>query len=116
MDLQVGQSLNGLSPSLSAPLFVPVFPLDRNNSGLQFWKCVGLPIPQRGWGGGVVVVVVVVNLWILSLQVLPPLCGVFQLMSSRGVLGSACFPGIWDFLVATPSSPSPIAVQLCSIS
>jgi hypothetical protein len=33
-------------PSISAPLFVPVFPLDRRNSGLKFFRCVG--DPQRG--------------------------------------------------------------------
>jgi hypothetical protein len=32
------------------------------------------------------------------------------------VLGAYCFSGIWDLLVATPSSPSPIATYLCSIS
>jgi hypothetical protein len=35
-------------PSVSAPLFVPVFPLDRSNSGLKFWRWVGGPIPQLG--------------------------------------------------------------------
>jgi hypothetical protein len=59
-------------PPVSVLLFVPVFPLDRSNSGLKFWRWVGSPIPQ--WG--------MPNLWIWSRQVLPPLCGVFQLMSS----------------------------------
>ena len=60
-------------PSVSAPLFVPVFPLDRSNSGLKFLRWVGGPIPQLG---------AMPNLWIWSLQVLSPLCWVFQLMSS----------------------------------
>jgi hypothetical protein len=36
--------------SVSIPLFVPVFLLDRNNSGLKFWRWVGDPIPQLGVG------------------------------------------------------------------
>jgi hypothetical protein len=28
-------------PSVSAPHFVPVFPSDRNNSGLKIWRWVG---------------------------------------------------------------------------
>jgi hypothetical protein len=35
-------------PSVSALLFVPVFPLDRSNSGLKFWKWVGGPNPSTG--------------------------------------------------------------------
>jgi hypothetical protein len=35
-------------PSVSVLLFVPVFPSDRSNSGLKFWKWVGGPIPQLG--------------------------------------------------------------------
>jgi hypothetical protein len=35
-------------PSVSAPLFVLVFPLDRRNSGLIFLRWVGDPIPQPG--------------------------------------------------------------------
>jgi hypothetical protein len=37
-----------LSPGVaaSAPVFVPVFPLDRNNSGLTFLRWVGGPILQ----------------------------------------------------------------------
>jgi hypothetical protein len=35
-------------PSVSAPLFVPVFVLDRSNSGLKFWRWVGGPISQVG--------------------------------------------------------------------
>ena len=29
-------------------IFVPVFPLDRSNSWLKFWRWVGGPIPQLG--------------------------------------------------------------------
>jgi hypothetical protein len=35
-------------PSVSAPLFVPVFPLDRSNSALKFWRWVGGLVPQPG--------------------------------------------------------------------
>jgi hypothetical protein len=31
-------------PSLSAPFFVPVFPLDMSDSGLKFWRWVGGPL------------------------------------------------------------------------
>ena len=72
MDPQVGQSLMAF-PSVSTPLFVPIFSLDKSNFGLKFLRKVGGPIPQLG---------VMSNLWIWSLQVLPPLCWVFQLMSS----------------------------------
>jgi hypothetical protein len=51
-------------PSVSAPLFVPVFPLDRSYSGLKFLRWLSGPIPQPG---------AVRNLWIWSLQVLSPL-------------------------------------------
>ena len=71
-------------PSVSAPLFVPIFPLDRSNSGLKFWRWMGGPIPQLG---------AVPNLWIWSLQVLSPLCWVFQLMSS--LLGSGNLLYLW---------------------
>jgi hypothetical protein len=44
----VGKSLDGLSFSLSAPLFVLVFALDQSNSGLNFWRWVRGSIPQLG--------------------------------------------------------------------
>jgi hypothetical protein len=53
-------------PSVSAPLFVPVFPVDRSNFGLKFWRRVGGPIPQLG---------PMPNLLIWFLQVLSPLLG-----------------------------------------
>ena len=34
--------------SVTAPHFVPVCPLDRNNSGLKIWRQGGGPIPQLG--------------------------------------------------------------------
>ena len=37
-------------PSVSASHFVPIFPLDRRNSRLKFWRLVGGPIPQPGDG------------------------------------------------------------------
>jgi hypothetical protein len=47
-------SLSMAFPSVSAPLFVPVFPLNRRNSGVKFWRWVDGSIPQplvRGLGG-----------------------------------------------------------------
>ena len=75
-------------PSVSAQHFVPVFPLERSNSGLKFWRCVGGPIPQLG---------ALPNLWIWSLQVLPPFCWAFQLISSPlgpGSLLLSCYLGL----------------------
>ena len=66
-------------PSISAPLFVPVFPLDKGNSGLKFLRRVGGPICQPG---------AIPHLLIWSLQVLSPLCWVFQLISSLSGPGS----------------------------
>jgi len=55
--------------SVSVPLFVLAFPLDRmRNSGLNIFRWVGGPIPQLG---------AVPNLWAWSLQVLSPLCWIF---------------------------------------
>jgi hypothetical protein len=48
-------------PSVSAPLFVPFFPLDRSNSGLIFLRLEGSFILQLG---------AVPKLWIWSLQVI----------------------------------------------
>jgi hypothetical protein len=50
--------------SVSTPLFVPVFPLDRSNSGLIFLRWMGGPIPHSGD---------VPNFW--SLWILSPLLG-----------------------------------------
>ena len=65
MDLQVWCSLDGTSISLYAIFFVPVFPLDRNISGLKTLRWVGGPIPQLG---------AMPIYWRWSLQVLSPLC------------------------------------------
>ena len=64
-------------PSVSAPFFVSVFPLDRN---LEFRAILGYNFRDGrlalslNWEP-------MPNLWILSQQVLPPVCVVFQLMS-----------------------------------
>ena len=50
--------------------------------------------------------------YLTSLQVLSPLCCVFQLK----FLGASYFLGIWNFLVAIDSSPSATDIYLCSIS
>jgi hypothetical protein len=94
MDPQVGQSL-----SVSVPLFVPVFPLDRSNSGLIFGRWVGGHIPQTG---------AVPNLWIWSVQVLSPFCWVFQLMASSlgpGSLLFSCLLGLSGGYPLVPHTP-----------
>ena len=45
MDLTVGQSLDGLSYSLRS-IFVPAFPLQTDNSGLNILRWVSGPFPQ----------------------------------------------------------------------
>jgi hypothetical protein len=100
-------SLRKAFPSVPTPLFVPVFPLDRNNPGLIFLRWVGSPIPQLGS---------MPNLWIWSLQVLSPLYWVFQLLSSPLYSGSLLLPGIWNFLVSIPISLTYITTYLCLIS
>lgn len=80
-------------PSVTVALFVPTFPLDRDSSVLKF-EWVALHIVFTG-----------------SLSFV----GYFNECHPYWVLG-ACFPGIWDFLLATCSSPSPIATCHCSIS
>jgi hypothetical protein len=105
-----GQSLESLS--VSAPQFVHVFHLGKNNSGLKFWRLMGGLIRQLvgGW----------------SRQVLPHLCGVLQLMSSPWGPGklllswhlglSGCYPQffipncyipLFNFLILCTSPPSP---------
>ena len=59
--------------SVSDLLFVPLFPIDRNNSELKFCRCVGGPIPQLG---------AMPNLWLLTRPILLPDSGIFQLISS----------------------------------
>jgi hypothetical protein len=43
-----GWSLDGLSFSLCSNFFVPVFPLDGNNSGLKILRCVDVLISKMG--------------------------------------------------------------------
>jgi len=66
----VGWSLGGLFLSLCSTF--SVFPLDRNNSGLKILRWLGGPIPQLR---------AVPSYWRWPLQILSPLCWVFQLMS-----------------------------------
>ena len=66
------ESLGGLSFSLCST-FVLAFLLNKNHSGLKFLRWVDGSIPQPG---------AMPILWVWSLQVLSPLCSVFQLMSS----------------------------------
>lgn len=60
-------------PSASSPLFVPAFLFDRSNSELIFLRWMGGLIPQPG---------AVSIHWIWYIQVLSPLCWIFQLMKS----------------------------------
>ena len=54
--------------------------------------------------------------WLTSRYNFLPLCWAFQLISSIWVLRASCFSGIWNLLMAIPSSSYPIATHLCSIS
>ena len=36
-------------PSVSAPHFAPVFPLDKSHCGLKIWRCLGSHIPNQGF-------------------------------------------------------------------
>jgi hypothetical protein len=83
MDPQVGQFLDGLPINLCSNL-CPCIYFDRRNSELIFLRHMCGPIPQLG---------AMTNLWIWSLQVLSPLCWVFQLMSS--LLGPGSFLLSW---------------------
>jgi len=86
------------SPLVSVLLFVPAFPLDRSNSGLIFLRWTGGPIPQPGS---------MPNLWVGSLQVLSPLCWVFQLISfplGPGSLLLSCHLGL---SIGYPQFPIP---------
>jgi hypothetical protein len=102
-----GGAVSGWPFLHSAPLFVPVFPSDRSYSGLKFWR----------WAAGGLIH----DLWIWSRQVLLPLCGVFQLMSSPwgplAFLASGtfwllpsvphCYTPLFNFLTLCTSPPSP---------
>lgn len=54
--------------------------------------------------------------WRWSLLVLSLLCWLLWSKHSHWVLEASCFPGIWDVLVAIPSSSSPTAIYFYSIS
>jgi hypothetical protein len=76
--------------SVSASLLFPEFPLDRNNSGLNFLRWVGDPLPQLRS---------VPIYWIPSLKALPPpFVGISANVISVGSWESLA--SIWDFLVA----------------
>ena len=83
--------------------FVPVFPLDGNNSGLKFLRWVGGPIPQAE-----------PVYWRWSLQVLSPHCWVFRLISSS--LGPRSLLDPWCLRLSSgfphPHSPSPTATHI----
>ena len=91
-------SLRMAFPSVSVPLFVPEFPLDRSNSGLKFWRWVWGPINQGAMP----------NLRIWSPQSLPSLCRLFQVMIS--LWGPARLLLSWHLglFVCYPNSPSPL--------
>jgi hypothetical protein len=92
-------------PSVFALLFVPILPLDRSNSGLKNLRRVSGSIPQAG---------AVLNLSIWSLQVLSPLCWVFQLMSS--LLGTGSLLLSWHLKNSGGYLQFPIiATHLCLI-
>jgi hypothetical protein len=74
----------------------------RNESGYNWVNEDKWVVPSLNRGGGVMP-----NPWIWYQHVLPPLCGVFQLMSSPWNPESLLFPDIWDFLVATTHSHFP---------
>ena len=68
----VGQSLDGFSFSLCSTL-CPCISFRQEQFWVKILRVMDSPILQPG---------AMPNLWIWSLQVLPPLCGVLQLMSS----------------------------------
>jgi hypothetical protein len=93
MNLKLGPSLDGLSFSLCS-IFVPAFPLDRNNCGLKIMRWVGGPISLMG---------AMSIYWRWSLPFLSPRCWAFQIRSLPCVLGASYIHGVWDFLEVPPS-------------
>jgi hypothetical protein len=83
--------------SVSAQLFVLMYPLDRRNSELILLRRAGGPIPQLG---------AVFNHWIWSLQVLWSLCWVFRLMSSPLGPGKLLHPWHLEPSYTTPKHKS----------
>ena len=97
-------------PFVSTPVFVPAFPLDRSNSGLIFmrWVCDTILHPEA-----------VPNPWIWSVQVLSPLCWVFQLIPSLLVPGNLLLSwhlGLCSGYHQFPTPHTPTATYHHSIS
>jgi hypothetical protein len=84
--------------SVSALFFFPAFNFGRRNSGLIFLRWLGGVIPQLR---------AMPKYWICFLQVLSPICWVFQLMFS--LLGPGNFLGSWHLGLSSgsPSDPAP---------
>ena len=101
-------SLRMAFTSVSAPFLSLSFLWGKNNSGLKISTWLGGPIPQLG---------AMPIYWRLSLQVLSPLCWVFWPMSALLGPGKLLLP--WNLGRSSdypPSSPSPTATYLYSIS
>ena len=92
---------------VSPSFFVPAFSLGRNNSGLKFLRCVGGPITHLG---------AVPIYWRWSIQVLSPLCWVFQLMSSPLGPGNLSYPWLLGLSSGSPSSSPPTATYFYPFS
>ena len=104
-------------PSVSAPVFVSVFPINRSNSGLKFWRRVGGPIVNRGGG--------MPNLQKQSQQVPFPFSGISAIIIPMGcwetlaLLASGtfwmlfqyhiplCYTLLFNFLTLLTSPPFP---------
>ena len=91
-----------------APLFVPVFPLDRSNSGLKFWRLVSVYILQLG---GHVLTLDMVSTGSLS-TLLTISANVIPVGPGRHLGLSGCYP---HFFVTTEallhaSVPCPVGV------
>jgi hypothetical protein len=83
-------------PSVSAPLFLPVFPFDRSNSELIFFRWVVGHIPQlEGYA---------YLLDMVSTGSIFPLLGILAIVIS---VGPSLVLVIWDILVAYPPVPTP---------
>ena len=87
--------------------FVPVFPLDRDNSRSKSLRCVGGSIPPLR---------AMPSYWRWSLQVLSPHCWVFQLMSLPFCPGSFLHPWHLGLSSRYASSPSHTATYFYSSS
>jgi hypothetical protein len=95
-------------PSVSALLFVPVLPLDRNNSGLKFWRWVGSSIPQlRGYA--------LTSEYGLNRFSPLPLWGISANVIPVGSWEALLFLASGTFWLPLPG-PHPIATHLCLIS